>query len=249
MSLTHTLTRETLLIMTSTLRERRRGRLLLSCGIVRARTTFGEAPHEQETARNSRRTGCRVTPLECARRFSHELGEAGAERSEARVADGETDLRHGEVRRSKQVLRPLDASLRQVARRRHSVHRLEQAVEVEFREPGHRRDVIEFDRLGEMPIDVIPRLAQVDQHVTRRPHRRRPTRRCYRDISVRGLRPIVLRTRLQLTARRVLVAVRRIRFTASAVASSAGRKTTSCWPSAAGSSSTSRSSRSSPRSG
>ena len=34
---------------------------------------------------------------------------------------------------------------------------------------SHRRDVIEFDPLGEVPINVVPRPAQVDQHITRRP--------------------------------------------------------------------------------
>ena len=54
----------------------------------------------------------------------------------------------------------------EVRRGRDPVGRGEQPVEVVLAEPGGRGDRLEVERLGVVPVDVVARPAQVDEHVT-----------------------------------------------------------------------------------
>src|SRR4051812_19204522 len=93
------------LIMGSRLRGLLPRALLLRCGGV---PLFGQAPHEDVAAGYAGDPRARVTLLEGGRTLADDGAEPAGERPQRAEADGMADLGDREVRRSQQVLGPLD---------------------------------------------------------------------------------------------------------------------------------------------
>lgn len=102
---------------------------------------------------------CRLIPVH-AGRHADQLGEPGAEGTQRRASDGETNLGHAEIATSQQRHRALDAARHQVGVRRLAVGDLELTAEVaggHVRVAGQRLDV---QRLGVLAVDAIADAAQ-----------------------------------------------------------------------------------------
>src|SRR5262245_45405503 len=93
-----------------------------------------DAAHEEEAAGDVRASRhCPAVPI-LPRRLTDELAEPRGERPEAGEPDEHADLRHRQVGRPQEILRPLDAPSREVAHRRLAVRLGEAAHEVVLRD-------------------------------------------------------------------------------------------------------------------
>ncbi len=134
--------------------------VIIRRGLLRACSPGRHARHQHVAAGDRRPLAAVRLGLEPGRRRAEELGERAAERAEAAEADQVADLGDAEVGPAQQFGRPLDPAAGEVAGRGLAVDRPELAGEVEAGVAGDPGQVVQLERLGVEPVDMITGPAQ-----------------------------------------------------------------------------------------